>query len=244
MNENNTQNVIPNVNSKGQEERNVPDLGNYSIVNLKDISMPIEYGLGASAIDYDGKNIYVRITDIDDETSQFDFNKVSSPSFYDNKYLLNNGDILVARTGASVGKSYLHDNMSNSYFAGFLMRIRVSEHHPYYIYSQLKTNRFKKWLQVMSIRSGQPGINSKELGLYKIHLTDITNEEKIGNILKCVDQRIITQKKIINKIKSLIISIKNTEFYNTKGFKEKLENILIEINEKTIINDQHEVLSI
>ena len=127
--------------------------------------MPIEYGLGASAIDYDGKNIYVRITDIDDETSQFDFDKISSPSFFESKYLLNDGDILVARTGASVGKSYLHTELPNSYFAGFLMRIRVSGHYPYFIYSQLKTNKFKKWLQIMSIRSGQPGINSKELGL-------------------------------------------------------------------------------
>ena len=193
--------------------------------------MPIEYGLGASAIDYDGKNIYVRITDIDDETSQFDFNKVSSPSFYDNKYLLNNGDILVARTGASVGKSYLHDNMSNSYFAGFLMRIRVSEHHPYYIYSQLKTNRFKKWLQVMSIRSGQPGINSKELGLYKIHITDITNEEKIGNILKCVDQRIITQKKIIDNLNSLINSIIN-HIYSINDYNAKLSDVITQSTNK------------
>ena len=61
--------------------------------------------------------------------------------------------------------------------------------------------------------------------------------------MNVISERIVTQKKIINKLKSLIISIKNTEFYNTKGFKEKLENILIELNEKTIINNQPEVLS-
>lgn len=221
----------------------VPDLGKKYFVYLKDISMPIEYGLGASAIEFDGNNIYVRITDIDDETSEFNYTKLSSPSFFEDKYLLQNGDILIARTGASVGKSYLHNDISNAYFAGFLMRVRLLKHNPYYIYAQFKTTKFKKWLQIMSIRSGQPGINSKELGLFKVYIADKDEEEKIGNILRTIDLRIATQKKIIDKLKSLIISIKNTEFYNTKGFKEKLENILIEINEKTIINNQYEVLS-
>jgi len=174
--------------------------------------MPIEYGLGASAIDFDGNNIYVRITDIDDETSEFNYTKLSSPSFYEDKYLLQNGDILIARTGASVGKSYLHKDIKNAYFAGFLMRVKLLNHNPYYIYSQFKTNKFKKWLQIMSIRSGQPGINSKELGLFKISIADKDEEEKIGDVLRIIDLRIATQKKIIDKYKSLIKWINDKHF--------------------------------
>jgi len=98
------------------------------------------------------------------------------------------------------------------------MRVKLLNHNPYYIYSQFKTNKFKKWLQIMSIRSGQPGINSKELGLFKISIADKDEEEKIGDVLRIIDLRIATQKKIIDKYKSLIKWINDKHFSNIKTY--------------------------
>ena len=75
---------------------------------LGELSSSFEYGLNAAAKKYDGKNKYIRITDIDDDNREFKQENITSPdtdlSFAEN-YKLSEGDILFARTGASVGKA-------------------------------------------------------------------------------------------------------------------------------------------
>lgn len=81
-----------------------------------------EYGLNAAAKEFDGKNKYIRITDIDDASREFLFSDLSSPDICldgMSKYLLSRGDIVFARTGASVGKTYIYrENDGVVYFAG------------------------------------------------------------------------------------------------------------------------------
>ena len=131
----------------------------------------------------------------------------------------------------------------NILLGGDLNIIRVSKHDGSFICYQLIG---KRKFDVAKIAQGASIVHLHNSDLEKLKLfipPSLADELKISSLLNVISERIVTQKKIINKIKSLIISIKNTEFYNTKGFKEKLENILIEINEKTIINNQHAVLS-
>ncbi|UZM98900.1 hypothetical protein OL548_32395 [Lysinibacillus sp. MHQ-1] len=75
---------------------------------MGEMSNSFEYGLNASATSFDGINKYIRITDIDDSNRLFNQSALTSPdvdvSNLD-KYQLKNGDILFARTGASVGKN-------------------------------------------------------------------------------------------------------------------------------------------
>ncbi|MCR1961975.1 hypothetical protein CWE04_06145 [Thomasclavelia cocleata] len=90
----------------------------WKLTNIKKCSTKLEYGLDASAIDYDGVHKYIRITDIDDSTNIFKDNDLTSPNYFDEKYRLKEGDILFARTGASVGKTYHYDiNDGDLYFA-------------------------------------------------------------------------------------------------------------------------------
>jgi type I restriction enzyme S subunit len=79
------------------------------------------------------------------------------------------GDLLFARTGASVGKSYLY-RISDGilYFAGFLIRFHVKDAVPAFIYLQTQTSKYDKWVKVMSMRSGQPGINAEEYKTFEI----------------------------------------------------------------------------
>ena len=88
-------------------EEDLPD--DWKLFKLKDICLKkAEYGSGAKAVDYDEtKPRYIRITDIDDNGNLKLINKVS-PSEVKEKYFLNDGDFLFARSG-SVGKTFLYE---------------------------------------------------------------------------------------------------------------------------------------
>ena len=116
--------------------------------------------MNAAAKNYNGVNKYIRITDIDEASSTYtDKDIVSTDGVLTDNYLVNNRDILLARTGASTGKSYLYKKSDGKlYYAGFLIRANVTTHDPYFVFSQLHTHRYGSWVSIMSARSGQPGI--------------------------------------------------------------------------------------
>lgn len=191
---------------------NVPHLrfpefsGEWKKCKFGDIATGFDYGMNAAAKPFDGENKYIRITDIDEASSQYLYDDVVSPDGeLGDSYLVKENDILLARTGASTGKSYLYRNSDGKlYFAGFLIRANIYKHNSYFVFSQLHTHRYKKWISVMSARSGQPGINSQEYASFPLYTTSLQEEDKIASFLKLLDERIATQNKIIDKFQSLI----------------------------------------
>ena len=183
--------------------------GEWKMATFGDIAKGFDYGMNAAAKSFDGNNKYIRITDIDEVSSQYLYDDVVSPDGeLEDRYLVKENDILLARTGASTGKSYLYRNSDGKlYFAGFLIRANIYKHNSYFVFSQLHTLRYKKWISVMSARSGQPGINSQEYASFPVYTTSLQEEDKIATFLKLLDERIITQNKIIDlkKLKSAII---------------------------------------
>ena len=167
--------------------------------------------MNAAAKNYDGVNKYIRITDIDEASSTYTDKDIVSPDgVLTDNYLVNNRDILLARTGASTGKSYLYKKSDGKlYFAGFLIRANVTTHDPYFVFSQLHTHRYWRWVSIMSARSGQPGINSQEYSSFPIYTTSIEEESKIAKLLCFRDERIATQNKIIKDLKKLKSAIIN-----------------------------------
>ena len=191
---------------------NVPHLrfpefsGEWKKCKFGDIATGFDYGMNAAAKPFDGENKYIRITDINEASSQYLYDDVVSPDGeLGDSYLVKENDILLARTGASTGKSYLYRNSDGKlYFAGFLIRANIYKHNSYFVFSQLHTHRYKKWISVMSARSGQPGINSQEYASFPLYTTSLQEEDKIASFLKLLDERIATQNKIIEKLQSLI----------------------------------------
>lgn len=167
--------------------------------------------MNAAAKNYDGVNKYIRITDIDEASSTYTDKDIVSPDgVLTDNYLVNNRDILLARTGASTGKSYLYKKSDGKlYYAGFLIRANVTTHDPYFVFSQLHTHRYWRWVSIMSARSGQPGINSQEYSSFPIYTTSIEEESKIAKLLSLLDERIATQNKIIEDLKKLKSAIIN-----------------------------------
>ena len=170
--------------------------------------------MNAAAKNYDGVNKYIRITDIDEASSTYTDKDIVSPDgILTDNYLLNNRDILLARTGASTGKSYLYKKSDGKlYYAGFLIRANVTTHDPYFVFSQLHTHRYWRWVSIMSARSGQPGINSQEYSSFPIYTTSIDEESKIAKLLSLLDERIATQNKIIEDLKKLKYAIIEMEY--------------------------------
>lgn len=212
--------------------------GEWEKCEFGDIATGFDYGMNAPAKVFDGENKYIRITDIDEASSIYNDSDIVSPdgTLTDN-YLVNERDILLARTGASTGKSYLYNKTDGKlYFAGFLIRANVLEHNPYFVFAQLHTHRYWKWVSIMSARSGQPGINSQEYSSFPIYTTSIQEERKISKLLSLLDERIATQSKLIEKLESLIkgIMVELQKQGVNKGTWKKvfLSDVLTERNER------------
>ena len=197
--------------------------GEWKKCKFGDIATGFDYGMNAAAKPFDGENKYIRITDIDEASSQYLYDDVVSPDGeFGDSYLVKENDILLARTGASTGKSYLYRNSDGKlYFAGFLIRANIYKHNSYFVFSQLHTHRYKKWISVMSARSGQPGINSQEYASFPLYTTSLQEEDKIASFLKLLDERIATQNKIIERYESLIRGI-NDSLYAQYGNEVKI----------------------
>ena len=183
--------------------------------------------MNAAAKNYDGVNKYIRITDIDEASSTYTDKDIVSPDgVLTDNYLVNNRDILLARTGASTGKSYLYKKSDGKlYYAGFLIRANVTTHDPYFVFSQLHTHRYWRWVSIMSARSGQPGINSQEYSSFPIYTTSIEEESKIAKLLSLLDERIATQNKIIEDLKMLKSAIIENVFDVKHSERLQLDNV-------------------
>lgn len=181
---------------------------NLSKVKLGQLVQNFKYGLNASATKYDGENKYIRITDISDQTHLFLYNNLTSPRCDLSKssdYLLRKGDILFARTGASVGKSYIYSSHDGKvYFAGFLIRARLlNDYDPEFVFQQTLTSNYNKFIKVMSIRSGQPGINANEYSKFSFMLPTYDEQRLIGIFLKKLDCLIQLQEQKLDKLRQL-----------------------------------------
>jgi len=126
---------------------------------------------------------YVRITDIDEYGLLKNNIGVTAESI-DNQYILNDNDILFARSGATVGKTYIHKLYNINYscfFAGYMIRFVVDETKisPDYVfaYTQLKT--YSKWVNSIQRAAGQPNINSEEYKSLKIPIPPKEIQDKI-----------------------------------------------------------------
>lgn len=167
---------------------------------LGDIASSFEYGLNAAAKEYDGENKYIRITDIDDNTHEFLTDNLTSPDIdltgADN-YKLTEGDILFARTGASVGKSYIYRNSDGLvYYAGFLIRARIKEEYDAeFVFQNTLTDRYNKYIAVTSQRSGQPGVNAQEYAEFEIEVPKKEEQTKIGTYFRNIDHLITLHQR-------------------------------------------------
>ena len=214
-------------------------------IELSKIASEISYGMNAASKEYDGENKYIRITDIDETTNKYIHKNIVSPDGdLEEKFLVKENDVLFARTGASTGKTYLYDkNDGKLYYAGFLIKANIINHNANFIFQQTKLNKYNSWVKIMSMRSGQPGINSQEYGSYKFSITSPEEENKVSNFLSSLDKKIELQSKKIEALKLFKKGLIDYIIKNIETEKIPLKNILVEQNYKTTKNNEYEILS-
>lgn len=192
---------------------------------LGDISDFCSYGLNSAAKKFDGRNKYIRITDINEESREFSKNNLTSPSIINDKYLLDDDDIIFARTGASVGKTYLYTkNDGKVYFAGFLIKFSIKYANPYFIFLQTLQPKYKNWVKVMSTRSGQPGINADEYKTFKVVLPSKKEQEKIADFLRGGDERMVLLEKKVGAMREYKKGVMSAIFSGKLRFKDENGN--------------------
>lgn len=169
-------------------------------VTLKEISLNrLSYGSGASAREYDGNIRYVRITDINNN-GKLNANIVS-PSSIEDKYILNEGDILFARSGATVGKTYCYrESDGPCMYAGYLIRLIPDQSKvlPDYVFYYTRTSYYENFVASNMKIVAQPNINANQYGNLiicvppmKIQMDFVAFVGRIEKLKKVVQESIV-----------------------------------------------------
>ncbi|KAF2990313.1 restriction endonuclease subunit S [Methylocystis sp. MJC1] len=164
-----------------------------------------KYGINAPATDFDTRYpTYLRITDITEHGKFEHTAKASVAHPMCSSYELEPGDIAVARTGASVGKSYLYNPLDGMLvFAGFLIRLSPNSDCllPEFLSLYMQSRPYWNWVKENSMRSGQPGINGKEYAALPVPLPPTIGEQAaITEILIDYETQITVLESKLTKI--------------------------------------------
>lgn len=166
-----------------------------------------EYGINAPAVTFDDSlPTYLRITDISEDGRFQPSPRVSVKHPNAVAFYLHEGELVFARTGASVGKSYLYDpNDGPLVFAGFLIRVAPDPAVlvPAFLSYYVQSKPYWDWVGTMSIRSGQPGINGHEYGTLRLPLPEPKEQCAIAEALSDVDGLIAALDKLIAKKRAI-----------------------------------------
>jgi len=166
-----------------------------------------KYGIAAPATAFDESlPTYIRITDIDDEGRFKPDPPVSINHDIEHDYFLERGDIVFARTGASVGKSYKHRSSNGDLvFAGFLVRVGPDEKwlDSTFLWNYCQTRQYWNWVRSVSLRSGQPGVNAAQYGSLVIPVPPIKEQRAIATALSDADALIESLDRLIAKKRAI-----------------------------------------
>lgn len=167
-----------------------------------------DYGINAAAVKYsDNLPTYLRITDIGENGEFLKSNVVSVRHSLSQNYILEENDICIARTGASVGKSYFHSSFNGILiFAGFLIRLKVDSSilNSKLLFYITKSKKYDDFILSNSMRSGQPGINSSELQSFIISFPKSLSEQtRIATVLSDMDSELEALGEKLNKARQI-----------------------------------------
>ena len=189
----------------------------WPIVTLGEIGGTGEYGLNAAAMSEGSGVRFIRITDIDSSGHlrgcEPAFVPHSTPDL--NKYELMTDDILIARTGATAGKAYIHEPLNErSVFAGYLIRFKINQTKalPLYIFSFLQSSSF--WTQLNSHKRAvaQPNVNAKQLASLRLPLPPLSLQNEFIKRVKEIRELEVEQAASRAKLDSLFQSMLHRAF--------------------------------
>ena len=209
-----------------------------------------KYGMNAPAVKYDNSlPTYIRITDIDEYGNFINDNKVSVNNENYEEYILNDNDFLFARTGASVGKTYLYNKKDGTLvFAGYLIKVKPNQNilNSLFLKYYTQSKRYWDFVKITSTRTGQPGINGKEYANMNIILPPLEEQKHIAEVLSLCDEVIENLTELIEKkeqYKKGVMQRLLSGEVRFKGFTDEWKNTTLNevIKEKTVKNKNNKI---
>lgn len=182
------------------ERGEVPE--GWANVALSDISVIAgEYGANASKEEFNSSlPRYIRITDINSDGTLDDSVKVSLNEEKAAGYELEHGDIVLARSGATVGKSFVYDDAyGRCVFAGYLLRFRLDKNKACFSWLKywLQSSIYWGWVENNQRAGAQPNINAKEYGGMPLALPPLDIQKKIAGRLGSIDTSLFSLRDSI-----------------------------------------------
>lgn len=147
-----------------------------------------QYGSNTSATDYqEGKPRYIRITDINDDGSLND--DIKTAEVIEDKYKLIPGDIVFARTGATVGKTYMHET-GNAIYAGYLIKYQMDESKmkPAFMKAFTHSKTYYNWVANSQKIGAQPNISAAQYDKMPVLVPQIEKQEEFLTIYQQADK--------------------------------------------------------
>ena len=181
-----------------------------------EISKSILYGVSEPAKSK-GEYKLLRITDI--KNNAVDWNTVPYTDYDEHKanaYLISDGDILFARTGATVGKSYLVKGLQDkAIYASYLIRVQTfNEILPEYVKYFFESGFYWEQIQRDSVGIGQPNVNGTTLSQLALSIPPINEQHRIVNelgswlnIIDAIDNGKAELQIAIKRVKSKILDL-------------------------------------
>lgn len=172
------------------------------------IQEKLSYGANESA-ELDDENLprYIRITDIDELGNLKKETFKSLPLEIAENYVVKKGDILLARSGATVGKSYIHQEQSIASYAGYLIKLRAKTIHlAEYIYYFTNSSLYKQWISSILIQATIQNVSAEKYANLAIPVPNSENEIKsIVTHIKLKEKDLLTA---IDQLKQQIEKLK------------------------------------
>ena len=202
-------------------------MSQWASVRLADIAAQGQYGLNAAAMK-EGQGVrFIRITDIDEQGELRGDGAAYVPYTTENltAYNLEPGDLLIARSGATAGKSLLFKGLDEpAVFAGYLIRFKLdtSKALPAYIGYFFKSNAYWNYINTTKRAAAQPNINAKELASLPLSLPPLPEQRRIVDLLSraegIVRLRQEAEKKAAELIPALFLDMFGDPATNPKGW--------------------------
>ena len=181
------------------------------------LKSPLQYGANSSGTDFiSDLPRYIRITDIDSDGNLKQDGAKSIIEEDAAPYILEDGDILLARSGATVGKAFLYKKCYGlSAYAGYLIRAKFDNSRilPEYFMYFTNSSTYSDWKNSVFIQATIQNISAEKYGYLPIPLPSIDEQKRIVNeldlICKYMDSLVeIKYKEIhtLQELKAVIIS--------------------------------------
>jgi type I restriction enzyme S subunit len=199
------------------------------MIEWKEVSLKkyckTQYGYTASATDINTGVKFVRITDITPDFIEWEkvpYCSISKSDF--EKYRLNENDIVVARTGATVGYAkQIRKGTPDAVFASYLVKLIPSENiDRNFLGILIESNVYKDFIQIIAGGSAQPNANANDLTLFKFYLPPLHAQQRIATIITTYKDLIEVNNQRIKLLEETARELYKEWFVRMRfpGFKE------------------------